>query len=85
MFCCDMLCIVMLCYIMLLLGAAVAKHQTTSFVSWDSPRDAAHAIIIGTARRAREIYHPFTQLYPVAALYSFVPDWIEALLVGVLR
>ena len=80
-----MVVIHVLLLLLLLLGAQVAKDQTTSLVSWDSPRDAAHAIIIGTARRAREIYHPFSQLYPVAALYPFLPNVVEMLLVKVLK
>jgi dehydrogenase/reductase SDR family protein 7B len=66
-------------------GAAPARMQMTGAVEWDSPDDAARAIILGVAARKRNIYHPFHKLYPVVFLYEYVPWLVDLILISVLK
>mmetsp|Transcript_12530 Transcript_12530/g.18785 ORF Transcript_12530/g.18785 Transcript_12530/m.18785 type:complete len:316 (-) Transcript_12530:97-1044(-) len=60
-------------------GAKYVQEKMTS-VQWDSPTDAALAIIQGASRRQREIFHPHHKVFPTIILYNIMPGFIDWIL-----
>ncbi len=60
-------------------GASDAKARLPN-IAWDSPADAAVAIIKGTTAGKRNIYHPHFKVYPVVFMNSFFPELVDFIL-----
>jgi corticosteroid 11-beta-dehydrogenase isozyme 1 len=60
-------------------GAQDAKARLTK-VAWDSPVDAAFAIVKGSVARKEEIFHPHHKIYPGVFIHSLFPELFSFLL-----
>ena len=64
-------------------GAQEVKNQIhTPLLNWEPPGDAARVVVRGAAARRRELFYPFSVVYPMVALRPFFPalcDWLISL------
>jgi len=57
----------------------VKQHMDAKILTWEPPSGAARAVVRAAAVRKRELFYPFSLVYPVLALRPFFPqvvDWM---------
>jgi len=66
-------------------GASAIKKQMSPSIQWDSPEDAASAIVKGIANKKREIYHPYILVYPAIIVGKFFPWLLDNVLLSTIE